>query len=76
MKDRFECSSSFSIGNQKFGNFESESLGLLSLKRAIELSCDTVFYRIAYDMWQRDGGIKPVPHPPDSNPARASARTN
>jgi penicillin-binding protein 2 len=33
------------------------------LKQAIEMSCDTVFYKVAYDMWLKDGGLKGVPHP-------------
>ena len=59
----YDCSPSFSYGGQSFTNFEGEAFGPISLKRAIEVSCDTVFYRVAFEMWQRDGGIKPVPHP-------------
>ncbi|GAA2017724.1 penicillin-binding protein 2 [Catenulispora yoronensis] len=59
----YDCSPSFSYGGQSFTNFEGEAFGPISLKRAIEVSCDTVFYRVAFDMWQRDGGMKPVAHP-------------
>jgi penicillin-binding protein 2 len=59
----YDCSPSFSYGGQSFSNFEGEAFGPISLKRAIEVSCDTVFYRVAFEMYQRDGGIKPVPHP-------------
>jgi penicillin-binding protein 2 len=62
---RFDCSSEFQIGNRRFGNYESESYGLLTMQRAIEVSCDTVFYRIAYQMWQADGGTKPIADPAD-----------
>jgi penicillin-binding protein 2 len=62
---RFDCSSGFQIGNRRFGNYESESYGFLTMQRALELSCDTVFYRIAYQMWQADGGSKPVANPAD-----------
>ncbi|MGW6903535.1 penicillin-binding protein 2 [Streptomyces sp. NPDC054940] len=55
----YQCSSSYSIGNQVFTNFESEEHGPISLGRALEVSCDTVFYRLAHEEWKRDGGTKP-----------------
>jgi penicillin-binding protein 2 len=59
----YDCAPSFAIGGQRFTNFEGEAFGPISLKRAIEVSCDTVFYGVAYQMWQRDGGMHPVAHP-------------
>ncbi|NEB79212.1 penicillin-binding protein 2 [Streptomyces sp. SID14478] len=56
---RYQCGSSYSIGNQVFKNFESENYGPISLGRALEVSCDTVFYGIAHDEWKKDGGLKP-----------------
>ncbi|WPB93245.1 penicillin-binding protein 2 [Streptomyces malaysiensis] len=61
----YACTSSFNIGSQVFKNFESENYGGISLGRALEVSCDTVFYRIAYDEWKRDGGNKPKKKPGD-----------
>ncbi|MEU3945524.1 penicillin-binding protein 2 [Streptomyces sp. NPDC029526] len=55
----YECSSSYSIGGQVFKNFESQSFGGISLGRALEVSCDTVFYRLSHQEWKRDGGNKP-----------------
>ncbi|UNO42014.1 penicillin-binding protein 2 [Streptomyces sp. MST-110588] len=55
----YDCSSSFSIGRQVFKNFESKSYGPISLGRALEVSCDTVFYGLAYQQWQKDGGNDP-----------------
>ncbi|MFF4268830.1 penicillin-binding protein 2 [Streptomyces sp. NPDC001536] len=55
----YECSSSYSIGGQVFKNFESKGYGPISLGRALEVSCDTVFYRLAHEEWKRDGGTKP-----------------
>jgi penicillin-binding protein 2 len=63
--DTYDCSNSFTVGTQVFHNFEGEAFGPISLKQAIEVSCDTVFYRVAYDMWVHDGGNRPVPHPAD-----------
>jgi penicillin-binding protein 2 len=61
----YDCSTDFAIGSQDFHNFEGEAYGPITLKQAIEVSCDTVFYRVAYDMWVRDGGNRPVAHPAD-----------
>ncbi|WP_420033647.1 penicillin-binding protein 2 [Streptomyces sp. cg28] len=55
---RYPCTSSYSIGNQVFKNFESENFGPISLGRALEVSCDTVFYGIAHNEWKKDGGLK------------------
>jgi penicillin-binding protein 2 len=60
----YDCSSSFNIGSQVFHNDENESYGPISLARALEVSCDTVFYGISYDQWKKDGGIDPK-HPKD-----------
>ena len=53
------CPASYAVGDQKFKNFESESYGAISLARALQVSCDTVFYKLAFDQWQRDGGLSP-----------------
>ncbi len=55
----YQCSSSYSIGGQVFKNYESKGYGPISLGRALEVSCDTVFYRLAHEEWNRDGGNKP-----------------
>ncbi|WP_030675001.1 penicillin-binding protein 2 [Streptomyces rimosus] len=55
----YPCTASFSIGNQVFKNFESKGYGPINLGRALEVSCDTVFYGLAYQQWQKDGGNKP-----------------
>ncbi|MFJ8827176.1 penicillin-binding protein 2 [Streptomyces sp. NPDC102467] len=55
---RYPCTSSYSIGGQVFKNFESENFGPISLGRALEVSCDTVFYGLAHREWKKDGGLK------------------
>jgi penicillin-binding protein 2 len=47
------------IGGRVFKNFEGENFGAINLSRALEVSCDTVFYNIAYQQWLKDGGTKP-----------------
>ncbi|MES5821132.1 penicillin-binding protein 2 [Streptomyces sp. RG80] len=55
----YNCSSSYSIGGQVFKNFETKGYGPISLGRALEVSCDTVFYRLSHEEWKKDGGLKP-----------------
>ena len=55
----YPCTSDYRVGNQIFKNFEGENFGDISLGRALEVSCDTVFYGIADKEWKRDGGINP-----------------
>ncbi|MFG3258003.1 penicillin-binding protein 2 [Streptomyces sp. NPDC048172] len=55
----YNCGSSYSVGGQVFKNFESKGYGTINLGRALEVSCDTVFYDLAYKQWKKDGGNKP-----------------
>jgi penicillin-binding protein 2 len=55
----YPCTSSYSVGGQVFNNFEGESFGPISLGRALEVSCDTVYYALADQQWKKDGGINP-----------------
>ena len=55
----YDCPAQVEVGNRAFQNFESKAQGRISLKKAIAISCDTIWYRIAFDEWLRDGGLKP-----------------
>jgi penicillin-binding protein 2 len=59
MNASYKCPSKVLIGNREFANFESKSQGTINMKRAIAVSCDTIWYQIAYDEWVRDGGLFP-----------------
>jgi penicillin-binding protein 2 len=48
------CPTSFQVGTQNFRNFEGEGFGPMNLARALQVSCDTVFYQLAYADWQSD----------------------
>lgn len=61
----YPCPSSIEIGNRRMENHESHAYGNISVARAIEVSCNTVFYKIGYDMWLRDGGNSPIGNPKD-----------
>jgi penicillin-binding protein 2 len=61
----YPCPSSIMIGNREMRNHESHAAGNISLKRAMEISCNTVFYGIGYNMWVKDGGLSPKDSPKD-----------
>jgi penicillin-binding protein 2 len=52
---RLECSSGLQVGNRWFKNYESASYGSLSFAQALQLSCDTFFYRVGLKYWQQYG---------------------
>jgi len=61
----YSCPSEVQVGTRAFQNFESKAQGTISLKKAIAISCDTIWYQIAYDEWVRDGGLSPKSNPND-----------
>ena len=60
---RYDCPGVFGPTGQR--NFDSAALGRVDLRQALVKSCDTVFYRFAYEQWLRDGGNDPVESPRD-----------
>lgn len=54
--DQLDCSSSYTVGDRVFKNYESTAHGMLTFAQALQLSCDTFFYRIAYAKWLEEGG--------------------
>ena len=52
---RLDCSSAFRVGNRDFKNYESGAYGSIGFDKALEVSCNTFFYRIGYDFWRRYG---------------------
>jgi len=61
----YDCPSEYQVGTRAFQNFESKSQGRLSMKRAIAISCDTIWYKIAFAEWLKDGGLRPKANPND-----------
>ncbi|MCD0452867.1 penicillin-binding protein 2 [Actinocorallia sp. API 0066] len=65
LKGTYNCPGSFMVGDRAFRNFEGQGHGPMSLHTALVVSCDTIFYKFAYDAWLRDGSTKPVKNPRD-----------
>jgi penicillin-binding protein 2 len=53
----YNCGSSFRVGNRDFHNYESRAHGVINLRTAIVISCDTIFYQFAYQSWLSQGGL-------------------
>ena len=64
-EERFNCPSKVQIGTRTFRNFDSKALGIIGFERSLALSCDSMWYQIAYDEWVRDGGLRPKENPND-----------
>ena len=52
---RLTCSSGLQVGNRWFKNYESESYGSIGFDKALQISCDTFFYRVGLGYWQKFG---------------------
>lgn len=59
LRGTYSCPAQVTVGDRDFQNFESKAQGRLTMKKAIAISCDTIWYQIAYDEWVRDGGLSP-----------------
>lgn len=65
LEKTYDCPANVQIGDRIFRNFESNAAGRISMTTAMAISCDSIWYQIAYDEWVRDGGLRPVPAPND-----------
>ncbi len=63
-ESRLDCSSGLQVGNRWFKNYESESYGTIDFAKALQISCDTFFYRVGLGFWNQFG----------SNPSNVKAK--
>ena len=61
----YKCPSEVQVGTRAFQNFDSKNQGSMNMKKALAVSCDTIWYQIAFDEWLRDGGLRPKSEPND-----------
>ncbi|GAA4535435.1 penicillin-binding protein 2 [Nonomuraea ferruginea] len=59
---QYSCPGSVMIGDRAFNGFRGIPLGTLTLHTALVKSCDTIFYKAAYDQYLKDGGRTPKKH--------------
>ncbi len=52
---QLDCSSGLQVGNRWFKNYESAAYGYIGFDEALQLSCDTFFYRVGLKFWQQYG---------------------
>jgi len=63
----YSCPGSVNIAGHTFNNWTSANMGPMSFHQALVMSCDTVYYQVAYQMYQRDNPNADVtanPHAP------------
>ncbi|GIH79468.1 penicillin-binding protein 2 [Planobispora longispora] len=70
---RYNCPGSYMVGGRSFNNFRGRALGVMSLHTALVKSCDTIFYKAAFEQYTKDGGRHPRGKPKEvmANTARA-----
>lgn len=72
LEEPVPCTSSYRIGDRTFANFESRAYGTISWRTAMVVSCDTVFYRVAEQVWRDQGGSSATTD--DGDPLITTAR--
>ena len=61
----YNCPAFVEIGTRTFKNFGSVGAGRIPLDLGLAISCDSLWYQMAYDEWVRDGGLRPKSSPSD-----------
>src|SRR3954451_11116612 len=62
---RLDCSSGVQVGNRLFKNYESAAYGFIGFDQALQISCDTFFYRVGLKYWQQYGSDETDVHAKD-----------
>ena len=67
----YPCPPQLKVGTSVFHNFEGETYGDIDLHTTLVKSCDTVYYKLAFDEWLRDGGAATTGRPREVFPKMA-----
>jgi penicillin-binding protein 2 len=65
LNSSYNCPAFVEIGTRTFKNFGSVGVGRIPLDLGLAISCDSLWYQMAYDEWVRDGGLRPKSSPND-----------
>ena len=65
LNSSYNCPAFVEIGTRTFKNFGSVGAGRIPLDLGLAISCDSLWYQMAYDEWVRDGGLRPKSSPSD-----------
>src|SRR5262249_49734484 len=63
----YSCPGAVTVAHRTFNNWTTKNLGPMSLHQALVMSCDTVFYQVAYQMYLHDkyrANFEVNPHAP------------
>ena len=63
LTQQYPCPSTYYVGNTGFSNYESSGFPPLTVGEALVVSCNTVFYTFADQMYAADGGMFPTGTP-------------
>ncbi len=61
LESTYPCPPAYYVGNQAFTNYESAPYPPLTIAEALVVSCNTVFYKFASEMYSADGGLEANP---------------
>ncbi len=64
--NKYACPAMYDVGGQLFRNYESRAYGSIDFAKALSVSCDTVYYKLANEMWLKDGGLNPSGTPAEA----------
>lgn len=56
--EQYACPPAYYVGTQAFTNYESSAYPPLTVGDALMVSCNTVFYKFAAEMYAADGGLE------------------
>ncbi|HEY2287903.1 MAG TPA: penicillin-binding protein 2 [Streptosporangiaceae bacterium] len=51
---QYNCPAATTIAGHSYANDGAPNLGPMTFRQALIVSCDTVFYNLAYDIWKKD----------------------
>ncbi|MGW0478265.1 penicillin-binding protein 2 [Nonomuraea sp. NPDC003214] len=60
LRGTYDCPGSYRVGDRDFRNYQGVDHGRIDLHRALVVSCDTIYYRFADEMWRGSRGEHPM----------------